>query len=286
MNQTDLEARLKNLPLGAIRFFQQIPSTNDEAANWIKAGCPDVALVVADEQSAGRGRGGRKWYTPAGSALAFSVVLCSAGQIGQLHEYQNTVRLNGLGALAVCQALQKKYQLPAKIKWPNDILVNGKKLAGVLAEAHWIGNELAGVVLGIGINVATASIPPADWDTLNPLPFPATCIEIVLGASVSRWDLLHAVLEELLIWCVQLSEARFLDAWQQNLAFQGEWVQIVSPGSDAIIKIGQVIALEYDGALQIREKSGELSILRVGEIHPSGPPFGGFLVRPVDSSKK
>jgi BirA family biotin operon repressor/biotin-[acetyl-CoA-carboxylase] ligase len=286
MNQLDLETRLQSLSLGGIRFFQQIPSTNDEAASWIKTGCPDLALVVADEQTAGRGRGGRKWYTPAGSALAFSLVLRSKDQINQLLEYHNTARLNGLGALAVCQALQKKYRLPAKIKWPNDILVNGKKLAGVLAEAHWIGNQLAAVVLGIGINVATASIPPVEWDTLNPHPFPATCVESVLGASVSRWDLLRAVLEELLIWRTKLSGTEFLGVWGQNLAFLGEWVQIVSPGLDTTIKIGQIIALEEDGALQIQEESGELSSLRVGEIHPSDPPLGRFHLRPVDSSKK
>ena len=286
MKQIDLKTRLNNLPMGGIRFFSQIASTNDEAANWIRAGCPDLALVIADEQTAGRGRGGRRWFTPAGSALAFSVVLRAAEPVSQLLAYQNTIRLNGLGALAVCQTLQNKYKLPAKIKWPNDILVNGKKLSGVLVEAYWLGNELAAVVLGIGINVATTSLPPADWDTLNPHPFPATCMESVLGATVSRWDLLYEVLEELLIWREQLAMPEFLQAWQQSLAFQGEWVQIVSPELDAIPKMGQIISLEEDGALQIQEKSGKLSSLRIGEIHPSDPSLGGFSLRPVDSSQK
>lgn len=286
MKQIDLKTRLKNLPMGGIRFFSQIASTNDEAANWIRAGCPDLALVIADEQTAGRGRGGRRWFTPAGSALAFSVVLRAAEPVSQLLAYQNTARLNGLGALAVCQTLQNKYKLPAKIKWPNDILVNGKKLSGVLVEAHWLGNELDAVVLGIGINVATTSLPPTDWDSLNPHPFPATCMESVLGAPVSRWDLLYEVLEELLIWREQLAMPAFLQVWQQNLAFQGEWVQIVSPELDAAPKIGQIISLEEDGALQIQEKSGKLSSLRMGEIHPSVPPLGGFSLRPVDSSQK
>ncbi len=276
MKKIDLETRLKNLSLGDIRFFSQIASTNDEAANWIRVGCPDLALVIADEQTAGRGRGGRKWFTPAGSALAFSVVLHATGPVNQLLAYQNTARLNGLGALAVCKALQDQYKLPAKIKWPNDILVNGKKLSGVLTEAHWIGNELTAVVLGIGINVATTSLPPTDWEPLNPHPFPATCVESVLGAPVSRWDLLYEVLEELLIWREQLAMPDFLQAWQQNLAWQGEWVQIVSPGLDTTPKIGQIISLEEDGALQIQEKSGKLSSLRIGEIRPSASPLDGF----------
>ena len=286
MNQLSLETRLKNMDLGGIRYFERIASTNDEAAHWLKNDCPDLALVVADEQTAGRGRGGRKWYTPAGSALAFSVVLRSRDQINQLLKYQNTARLNGLGALAVCQALLKKYRLSAQIKWPNDILVNGKKLSGVLAEAHWIGNELAAVVLGIGINVATASIPPHHWDTLNSRPFPATCVDTVLGKSINRWDLLSAVLSELLNWREQLSAPEFLQAWEENLAFKGQWVQVISPEIDATIKTGQIIGLEEDGALQLQEKSGNILSLRAGEIHPSDPPLGGFHLRPVDRPEK
>ena len=233
MKQTELETHLKNLPLGGIRFFEQIPSTNDEASSWIKAGCPDLALVIADTQTAGRGRGGRKWFTPPGSALAFSVVLRADAQIYKLMEFQTTARLNGLGALAVCMALQKNYQLPAKIKWPNDIIVKGKKLSGVLAEAHWTGNNLTAVILGIGINVATVSVPSADWDTHNPQPFPATCVESLVDGPVNRWGLLYNVLEELIIWRDRLSGPEFLQTWRDNLAFLGEWVQIVSPGSDA-----------------------------------------------------
>ena len=286
MNQHELEARLKNLSLGGLRYFEQIGSTNDEAAHWLKADCPDLALVIADEQTAGRGRGGRKWFTPAGSALAFSLVLRSEAQINQLLKYQNTARLNGLGALAVAQALQREYQLPAKIKWPNDILVNGKKLAGVLAEAHWIGSELAAVVLGIGINVATTAIPPSDWDTLNPQPFPATSMEAELGASLNRWDLLSAVLAELLAWRQQLSTPGFLQAWEENLAFKGEWVQIIPPGMAATSKTGMIVGLEDDGALKIRNASGEALSLRTGEIHLPDPPLGGFRLRPVDSPEK
>ncbi|MFC1997314.1 biotin--[acetyl-CoA-carboxylase] ligase [Chloroflexota bacterium] len=283
MYQLDLEAYLENLSLGGIRFFPKTSSTNDEASGWVDTGCPDLALVVADEQTAGRGHGGHKWYTPAGTALAFSVVLRADEQIYQLLDFQNTARLNGLGALAVCQVIQKKYQQPAKIKWPNDILVNGKKLAGVLTEAQWIGDELVAVILGIGINVATQSIPPADWDTVNPRPFPATSMESVLGAHMSRWDLLYAVLEELLIWRGKLASPDFLDIWQQNLAFQDEWVQVFSPGMDEPLMVGRIIGLEKDGALRIQQKSGALSRLQHGEIYQADPRFGGFSLRPVDS---
>ena len=282
MMKTELETRLKNLPLGGIRCFHQIPSTNDEAANWIKAGCADLSLVIADEQTAGRGRGGRKWFTPSGSALAFSVALRIDDQISKLLASQNTARLNGLGALAVCLTLQKRYRLPAKIKWPNDILVNDQKLSGVLTESHWFGDELTGVVIGIGINVATESIPSADWDADNPHPYPATCVESQVNRPVNRWDLLNEVLDELIVWRDQLSSLEFLQAWQNNLAFLGEWVQIVFPGSETSHKIAQIIGLELDGTLKIIEESGQLSQLQFGEIRPSDSPFGEFRLRPID----
>jgi BirA family biotin operon repressor/biotin-[acetyl-CoA-carboxylase] ligase len=286
MNQHELEILLGNFPLGGVRYFDQLTSTNDEAANWLKTDCPDLALVVANEQTAGRGRSGRKWFTPAGSALAFSLILRSEEQISPLRQYQNTARLNGLGALAVTLALQKKYHLPAEIKWPNDVLVNTKKLSGVLAEAHWIGNEFVAVVLGIGVNVATTAVPPNNWDTLNPQPSLATSVEAELGASLDRWDLLSAVLAELLIWRQQLSTPEFLTVWEENLAFKDQWVQIISPEMAAPAKAGKIIALEEDGALRIQDESGERHSLRVGEIHPTDPPLGGFRLRPVDSPEK
>jgi BirA family biotin operon repressor/biotin-[acetyl-CoA-carboxylase] ligase len=283
MNQYDLENHLKTLPLGVVHFLPKTASTNDVAASWIEADCSDLALVVADEQTAGRGRSGRKWFTPAGSALAFSLVLRPMGPVQSQLEQQNTGILNGLGALAVCQTMQKKYQLSAAIKWPNDVLVEGRKLAGILTEAHWVGSELAAVVIGIGINVATKSVPPVDWDTLNLHPFPATCMDSILGVPVNRWDLLYSVLEELLTWREQLSTPKFMDTWQENLAFLGEWVQIIPSGKNAALKEIRIIGLEEDGSLQILEKSGKLNSLRVGEILPSNPPRHGFNLRPVDS---
>lgn len=285
MNQQKLEEQLKNLPLGGLRYFDRLGSTNDEAADWIKTNAPDLALVVADEQTAGRGRGGRKWFSPAGSALAFSLVLRPDEHINQLLKYQNTARLNGLGALAVCRALQNQVGFPAQIKWPNDILVGGRKLSGVLAEAHWIGSELAAVVLGIGVNVSQASVPPDVWDTLNPYPFPATSVEAALGAAVERWALLSAILDELLIWRQQLSGPDFLHTWEANLAFRNQWVQVIPPGGGGI-ETGRILGLEDDGALQVETAAGEVISLHSGEIHPSDPPLGGFRLRPVDSPKK
>ena len=270
MDQQSLESRLADLPLGVIRFFDTIGSTNDYAVSWAQEGAPDYSLVIADEQTAGRGRGARHWFTPTGSAVAMSLILHPESP----GEYGHITRITGLGAMGVSRALRNSYQLPAEIKWPNDVLVAGLKVAGILAEASWIGDQLSAVILGIGINVAPESMPPQDWDGHHDLPFPATSVESALGSQVDREVLIHLVLAELLRWLPRISEPKFMQAWREKMAFLGDWVQVIT--SDAVAIEGQIINLNDDGSLKIRLRSGELKSIRVGEIH----------LRPVDSSPK
>jgi BirA family biotin operon repressor/biotin-[acetyl-CoA-carboxylase] ligase len=148
MDAGQVGAVLKDLPVGEIRCFEQIGSTNDEAARLVAQGAPHLTLVIAEEQTAGRGRGGNTWYSPAGASLAFSLILYPH----HLEPYL-LPRLTALGALAVKDALNKLYDLPAQIKWPNDVLVHRQKVCGVLAEAQFDGDQVKALVLGIGINV-------------------------------------------------------------------------------------------------------------------------------------
>jgi len=270
MNQTTLETALSDLSLGEIRYFDAIGSTNDYAARWAGEGAPDRSLVVADEQTAGRGRGARHWFTPPGSALAMSLILRPAlpEEGGQI------TRVAGLGALGVCGALQQSYRLPAEIKWPNDVLVRGRKVAGVLAEASWVGNRLSAVILGIGINVAPNSIPQDDWVGYHDRPFPATCVEAAAGEPVARLALLRVVLAELLDWLPRLSSPEFIRAWSERLAFRGDWVQVVASKTESLE--GRIVNLNGDGSLRVELRSGESKSLQVGEIH----------LRPIDRSPK
>jgi BirA family biotin operon repressor/biotin-[acetyl-CoA-carboxylase] ligase len=286
MDQQKLSFLLNDLHLGKVGFFKRIGSTNDVAANWLTEGCPNLSLVVADEQTLGRGRSGRKWFTPPGSALALSLVLQADERIEHLLTQQNTARLNGLGALAVCQALQKKYTIPAKIKWPNDIIVYEKKLSGVLTEAQWVGDQIKGVVLGIGINVSAASVLPDDWDSLNPYPFPATCLESALGTPVQRWELLYAVLAEIQFWYQQISEENFLKTWETNLAFLGQTVQVFQTERVKDVQTVEITGLAEDGGLKIETSTGEKRCLRSGIILASESPSEEFHLRPVDSRSK
>src|SRR5512134_3605246 len=143
MNQNELKKALAKLPLGDVRYFDSIGSTNNEALAWATSGAKDLSLVIADEQTAGRGRLDRKWLTPKGTALAFSLILCpTAGE--KLH----LTRIVGLAALAVADALRTR-GLAAQIKWPNDVLLNDSKVAGILIESVWSGDEPDCVVIGI-----------------------------------------------------------------------------------------------------------------------------------------
>ncbi len=273
MDQTQLETILTGLSLGPVRYFDRVGSTNDEAAYWDTQGAPDLALVVADEQTHGRGRAGRRWYTPPGAALAFSIVVYPT-----IEDSSSVSRMTALGALAVCDALKNRYQIPAKIKWPNDVLLNGKKVAGVLVEVQWIGDRLDALILGIGINVASTAVEAARSHEAK-LRFPSTCVESVLGHSVDRLELLSAVLAGFMRWRSRLSAPDFLRAWDANLAYrdEDEWVQVIPSSSISEplqndgttpfpIQEGQVLGLLNDGSLKLRTRSGEIIALQHGEV--------------------
>ena len=156
VNEGRLRQALAHLSLGGLRYFEKIGSTNDEALAWASQGAPDWTLLVADEQTAGRGRSGRKWFTPPEAALAFSLILRPSAD-----EQRFPARVTGLGALAVVDALVK-LEIDAEVKWPNDILIEGRKAAGILVESIWAGDSLEALIVGIGINVLATSVPPAD----------------------------------------------------------------------------------------------------------------------------
>jgi len=272
MDQTRLLKALDDLPLGAVKYFERVGSTNDEASTWVAQDAPDLALVIAEEQTAGRGRQGRIWTTVPGASLAFSLVIYPTEKSAHI-----LPRLTALGALAVRDTLQKYYGLHSQIKWPNDVVVNRRKLAGVLAEAQWIGDQLGALVLGIGINIAAASIGTALRE--DGLRFPATYIESILERPVDRLELLHNVLAEVLRWRTRLASPEFLQEWEASLAFRGERVQIItgqSVGKDGLppgleghpptVVEGMILGLAHDGSLRLRTQSGEVVTVRAGEV--------------------
>jgi BirA family biotin operon repressor/biotin-[acetyl-CoA-carboxylase] ligase len=270
MDQLSLDAVLADLHLPAVRFFNSIDSTNDEAWRWVRNGAPHAALVIADQQTAGRGRMKRQWLTVAGAGLAFSLILHSPPL-----EPRSVPRLNGLGALAACQALASQYSLPAQVKWPNDILLQQRKAGGVLVETWWNGDLLQTAVIGIGINIAPQSLEP---HLLPPagLRMPAISVESVLGKPVDRLILLHAILERFFAWLSRLSSPGFIHLWENHLAYRDQWVELTyeaqpagslpTPGAPRPA-LGKVIGLNSDGALKLLTESGKIMLAHAGEVH-------------------
>ncbi len=269
MNQAELEAVLQDLPLQRLRYFDRIGSTNDEAARRAAAGAQDLSLVIADEQTAGKGRAGRSWFTPPSAALAFSLVLRPPPDHVSI-----LARYSALGALSVHDVLQKKYGLQARIKWPNDVIVHAKKVCGILAEAQWDGSALSSVVLGVGINVAPASV---DEHFLPPsrLIFAAGCLETELGRPVDRLELLHQVLRSMLNWREKLATPEFLQAWENSLVFLGEWV-ILSAGGDLHStprQEGRMLGLAPDGSLRLQTADGQEVRVQAGDLRLRPKPI-------------
>jgi BirA family biotin operon repressor/biotin-[acetyl-CoA-carboxylase] ligase len=255
MDLLGIDQSISGLPIGPVRYLERLGSTNDEARQWATEGAPNLALVIAEEQTAGRGRQGKRWYTPPGVALAFSLVLRLQQQDPFPHSY-----LTGIGALGVCTSLQNDYSLQAKIKWPNDVFVSGKKAAGVLVETIFHGELLEFAILGIGINVARGSVPPA-----SELDFPATCVEAELGRHVDRMVLLRSVLENVLSWLSRMEDIEFVEEWERLLAYRYQWVELTAQGREPVE--GRLLGLETDGSVRLALNSGLEKAYPMGQIH-------------------
>ncbi len=253
VNKDELTRILSKLPLGGIRYFDSVGSTNDEALAWATAGASDMSIVVADEQTLGRGRYDRPWITPHATALALSIILRPS-----MEERSHLSRIVGLAALAVSDALQIR-SLNPEIKWPNDILLNMRKVAGVLIELVWSGDTIECIVIGIGVNVSKGSVPSTDI-----LRFPAISLEHVLGEPPEREVLLHDILANLIALRPHLGTDSFIASWEKKLAYNGRQVQVETGGEKPLI--GKVVGLELDGSLRIRDEHGKYITVRFGDV--------------------
>jgi BirA family transcriptional regulator, biotin operon repressor / biotin---[acetyl-CoA-carboxylase] ligase len=253
MDQNELKKTLSKLPLGDVRYFDSIGSTNTEALAWATSDAKDLSLVIADEQTAGRGRLDRKWFTPKGAALAFSLILRPTAQ-----EKPFLTRIVGLTALAVVDSLQTR-GLVAQIKWPNDVLLNGRKVAGILVESVWSGDEVDCLVIGLGANILKSAVPSTEL-----LQFPATSLEESLGPDVQREEILHDILAGIMALRPYTGTDSFIASWEKVLAFRGEQVQVEEGNGNVIT--GKLLGLESDGGLTLNDEQGSSITVRFGDV--------------------
>jgi len=248
-----LEAALKPLALGDWQYYPEVGSTNDLALDWARNGALDWSLVVADEQTAGRGRFERHWVTRPGVSLAMSLVIRPSAR-----EASHLTRFTALAALGLVQALAKM-GLHAEIKWPNDVLLQEKKVAGVLVEAEWRGDEMEALVVGMGVNLKSGSVPdPAE------VRFPSTSVEAAAGRAVNRWALLADILQSMQQARSYLCEEAFMEDWNAHLAFRDERVQFRLP--TGVVERLLILGVVPDGRLSLIDEHGQKKAFNSGEI--------------------
>ncbi len=237
-----------------IRLFDSLPSTNLEAARLAAEGVPEGVCVVAREQTAGRGRLQREWQSPKDAGLYFSVILRPT------LPQQAWPIITLMAAVAIQQALLDAFAVTADIKWPNDLLVDERKICGILAETVETKRGRA-VVVGIGVNLTREAIPQG-------LEREATAVEAITGRREEPETLLGLLTNAL------RSNYELLNGKNGVQSILDEWVARSSYASGKLIRViesdqsfsGITRGLERDGALRVEIDAGEIRIVRAGDV--------------------
>jgi len=228
------QSRARLGPFSTVHFFAEVASTNDVAA-----ALPEGAVVLADHQTAGRGRRGHSWFSPPGSGLYASVVLAPGR--ARHDPTRATILLTLAAGVALAEGLEAASGLLADLKWPNDLYVSRRKLAGILAETS---GDL--VILGFGINTSAVSYPAELRDHI-------TSIESELGRSVDRYRVMVETLATLATRYHDLISGRFdaiLDAWRRRAP--GAVGTRVARTINGVVETGVTAGIDDNGALLVR----------------------------------
>lgn len=239
-----------------IFFFSEIDSTNREAHDRARGGAREGTVILADSQSRGKGRLGRSWESPPGANLYLSIIL--RPPISLSHAPQITL----LAGVAAARALSGVSGLECLIKWPNDILLRGKKLAGILAEMEGEGSRVGFIILGIGVNVNWRREDfPAD------LGVTATSLHAESGKEISRAaaaaGLFRELEKEYTAFLREGFSARLRDEWNQLSWINGKQVTLSSPEGTLS---GRALGLDTDGALLLLDGEGKTRRFIAGDV--------------------
>ena len=239
--------------------YESLPSTNTELSRLASEGAEEGVSVVADEQTAGRGRLQRAWSSPKGAGLYFSVLF--RPKIAMNYWPLLTM----MAAVAVYDALGEACRMQADIKWPNDLLSGERKICGILAEAIDTPGGRA-VVVGIGINLTENAYPPE-------IAGVASSISEATGRAADRETILSSLLRWLTHWYGLLNERAgaesIVNAWSNRSSYAfGRLVQ-VSNGDE--VWQGTTSGIERDGALRLRLEDGGIKLVRAGDVKKLRP---------------
>jgi BirA family biotin operon repressor/biotin-[acetyl-CoA-carboxylase] ligase len=239
----------------SILFCQEVDSTNEWAKELAAFGAAEGTVAVAETQTAGHGRLGREWFSPKGG-LWFSIILRP-----KLIAREAT-KLVFTAGLAVAEVLRKLYALRIETKWPNDVMVEGRKICGILAEMNTTGETVNYVIVGIGLNAninVKDAFPPELAET-------ATSLETKLGREVNIVELFRALIEKF-EGCYDLFNekgfASILAEWKKNAVFLGSDVE-VTLGTETLR--GVAVDVDDDGSLIIRLEDGKVKHVYDGDV--------------------
>ncbi len=238
-----------------IRVFEETSSTNDVVEKLARDGVSEGVVVFAESQTKGRGRLGRKWLSPARKGLWFSVLLRP-----DLRP-QAATQVMVAAAISLARAIREQTGLVPEIKWPNDVLIHGKKVAGILTELNAELDHIKYVILGMGVNVnLSANDFPSELRKL------ATSLKAEAGHNLRRAELAAAILRELDADYARIARREFSsigEEWQQSCSTLGRHVTIRLGGR--VIR-GLAESLDEDGALLLRTEHGHLERIMGGDV--------------------
>jgi BirA family biotin operon repressor/biotin-[acetyl-CoA-carboxylase] ligase len=232
-----------------VLYYPSVTSTNEIAKKEAGRGVEEGTVVIADEQTAGRGRLKRSWLTPAGN-IALSVVLYPEKRILPL--------LIMMASLAVSHSIEAVTGLKTQIKWPNDVLINGRKVCGILIESDVRNEEVNYLIIGMGINVN------AGKDVLSGVVTPATSLYMEAGHEVSRLQIILELITDMdNLYHTIVSGGSVFNKWRDRLITLGKEVKVTS-GKEELEGIAE--SVETDGSLLVRSPDGILDRVVAGDV--------------------
>ena len=237
-----------------IVYFKEIDSTNRYAKKLAGQGAAHGTMVLADTQTAGRGRRGRGWISPAGESIAMSLILRPQSHPSEV------ARLSMQTALAVALSIAQTTGLDARIKWPNDIVCGGRKVCGMLLEMNADEQAVHDVVAGIGINVHQTQFAPEIAQT-------ASSLDLLSGQRVCRAALVRAFLEAFERTEALAAQGALMDAYRARSATLGQRVQVIAPAGSFT---GTALEVTDSGSLIVEDEEGQRREVLAADVSVRG----------------
>lgn len=244
LNIEDFDIKLNTEYIGrTFVYAEELSSTNTFLMDKKNGYNNNGTVVLAEKQTSGKGRKDRVWYSSPETNLTFSILLTKDKFLNN-----NSSLINFAASLAVAFSIENLYQLKTELKWPNDVLLDGKKTSGILIESTSQGNKIERFVVGIGVNVNQ----PSFQGTFN---YPPTSIRIELGKNVERERFLAEILNnfELLLERIKSNKNEVINDWKAKCKMIGEKISVVENDSE---KFGIFYDIDEEGFLILKTRDG------------------------------